>query len=181
MPPEQVVFACGRSHTHWHWLGTPPAPHIWPAGHAPQSMALLQKSEPKPQESPSCVQVFGLQEPEPHWFGPAAPQVNPPPHAPQSVTPPQPSGAVPHVAPSCVQVFGLHPHWFAFPAPPQVCGGTQPPQSIASLHMSEAYPQLAEICRQVLGVHGSLPHLFAPPPPQAMPEAQVPHSVLPPH
>jgi hypothetical protein len=28
MPPEQVVFACGSSHTHWHWLGMPPAPHF---------------------------------------------------------------------------------------------------------------------------------------------------------
>jgi hypothetical protein len=84
------------------------------------------------------MQVLGLHEPDPHWFGPAPPHVIPAPHVPQSTTPPQPSGALPHVAPSWLQVFGLQPHWFATPSPPQLSGATQPPQSIASLHMSDA-------------------------------------------
>jgi hypothetical protein len=129
----------------------PPAPathvlvelHCLPEAHFPQSGAFPQPSEMKPHCAFAVWQVFGVQGPVPHRFGPPPPHVSPEAHCPHVATPPHPSGTVPHSAPSATHVPGTHPPFPALPLEPPcpaVPGGPAvplaPSEQLASAEMA---------------------------------------------
>jgi hypothetical protein len=89
-----------------HWFGTPPPPHVWPAGHVPQSgVSPPHPSATCPQLALACWHVRGTQV---VWHVPLLQDLFGP-HWPQSVVrPPHPSATWPHVAPRLAQVAGVH-------------------------------------------------------------------------
>jgi hypothetical protein len=181
-----------------HWLGVPPPPHVWFAGHVPQLSVLPQPSPagPQPTAVPPGPAFAHVRETHvvavPHWFGvPPPPHEAPPVQLPQLSVPPQPSDCVPQLALSAVQVVFVHvpgvPHSLG-PAAPQTCGEVQVPHMSVPPQPSPAVPQLIETppapaLAHVLGTHipGGLPHALAvPAPPHVSGAVQVPQLSVPP-
>src|SRR5438067_1570504 len=127
-------------------FGRPAPPQSWLVGQPPQSILPPQPLPTMPQYWPfACVQLSGVQRPEPGGnphtpSRPAPPHVCPVAQPPQSILPPHPSPTTPQYLPlAWVQLAGVQPtipQRFAIIPAPHASPAGHPPQSILPPHPS---------------------------------------------